>query len=176
MLQRLLNWVFYLATLNLLRAEQYKWENRIVIGVVPPLDREPKDLNEFLEPAVYELKALWKGVHLKSSLRRFALMFHAAVMCVSSNVPATQEICGFKSHSAVFGCSCCLKQFPGGFWEKGIIPDLIKTCGGPILIKTIFHKLSKLLSAKQKPSEICWVKEAVSGTIASYFTLTTSTL
>ena len=44
----------------------------------------PKDLNEFLEPAVDELKALWKGVRLKSSLSRFALVFRAAVMCVSS--------------------------------------------------------------------------------------------
>ena len=47
--------VFYLATLNLPMAERFKWENIIVIGVVPSLDREPKDLNEFLEPAVDEL-------------------------------------------------------------------------------------------------------------------------
>ena len=110
--------VFYLATLNLPRAERFKWENIIVIGIVPSLDREPKDLNEFLEPAVDGLKALWKGVRLKSSLSRFALVFRAAVMCVSSDVPATRKICGFKSHSAVFGCSRCLKQFPGGFGEK----------------------------------------------------------
>ena len=81
--------VFYLATLNLPRAEQFKWENIIVIGIVPSLDCEPKDLNEFLEPAVDELKALWKGIRLKSSLGRFALVFRAAVMCVSSDVPAT---------------------------------------------------------------------------------------
>lgn len=110
--------VFYLANLNLPRSERFKWENIIVFGVVPSLDREPKDLNEFLEPAVDELKALWKGVRIKSSLSRFALTFRAAVMCISSDVPATRKICGFKGHSAVLGCSRCLKEFPGGFGEK----------------------------------------------------------
>lgn len=110
--------VFYLATLNLPRSERFKWENIIVIGIVPSLDREPKDLNEFLEPAVDELKALWKGVRLKSSLSRIPLTFRAAVMSVSSDIPATRKICGFKSHSAVLGCSRCLKKFPGSFGEK----------------------------------------------------------
>lgn len=53
--------VFYLALLNFLRAERFKWENIIVLGIVPSLDREPKDLNQFLEPTIDELKALWKG-------------------------------------------------------------------------------------------------------------------
>lgn len=110
--------VFYLALLNLPRAERFKWENIIVIGIVPSLDREPKDLNQFLEPAVDELKALWKGVRLRSCLSRFALTFRAAVMSISSDIPATRKICGFKGHSAYRGCSRCLKKFPGGFGEK----------------------------------------------------------
>ena len=110
--------VFYLAILNLPRSERFKWENIIIVGVVPSLGREPKDLNEFLEPAVDELKALWKGVKIKASLSRFALTFRAAVLCVSSDVPATRKICGFKGHSAQLGCSRCLKKFLGGFGEK----------------------------------------------------------
>ena len=110
--------VFYLAVLNLPRAERFKWENIIVLGIVPSLDREPKDLNQFLEPAVDELKALWKGVRMKSCLSRFALTFRAAVISISSDVPATRKICGLKSHSAVLGCSRCLKKFPGNFGEK----------------------------------------------------------
>ena len=110
--------VFYLAVLNLPRAERFKWENIIVLGIVPSLNREPKDLNQVLEPAVDELKALWKGVRLKSSLSRFALTFRAPVISISSDVPATRKICGLKSHSALLGCSRCLKKFPGGFGEK----------------------------------------------------------
>ena len=110
--------VFYLAILNLPRAERFKWENIIVMGIVPSLRQEPKNLNQFLEPAVDELKVLWKGIRLRSCLSRFALTFRAAVMGVSSDIPATRKICGFKGHSALLGCSRCLKRFPGGFGEK----------------------------------------------------------
>ena len=51
-------------------------------------------------------------------LSRFALTFRAAVIGVSSDIPAPRKICGFKGHSAFLGCSCCLKRFPGGFGEK----------------------------------------------------------
>lgn len=110
--------VFYLATLNLPRSERFKWENILVIGIVPSLDREHKNLNEFFELAVDELKALWKGVRLRPSLSRTSLIFCAAVLCVSLDTPTTGKICGFKGHSAVFGCSRCLKKFPGSFGEK----------------------------------------------------------
>jgi len=110
--------VLYLALLNLPRVERFKWKNVIVIGIVPSFDREPKNLNEFLEPAVCELKALWKGVKLKSSLSRFPLTFRAAVMATSSDIPASRKLCGLKSHSAILGCSRCLKEFPGSFGEK----------------------------------------------------------
>lgn len=85
---------------------------------IPSLDKEPKNLNEFLSPAIDELKALWKGVQLKSSLSRLPLTFRAAIMCISSDIPATRKVCGFKGHSAVFGCSRCMKSFPGEFGEK----------------------------------------------------------
>ena len=103
--------------LNLPRHLRFKWENVIVIGIVPSLDGEPKSLNEFLQPAVDELQALWKGVRLKSSLSSIALKFRAA-LCISADIPAARKLCGFKGHSAYRGCSRCLKQFPGGFGEK----------------------------------------------------------
>ena len=65
-----------------------------------------------------ELKAMGKGIRLRSCLSKFALTFCAAVMAVSSDIPATRKICGFKGHSALLGCSRCLKRFPGGFGEK----------------------------------------------------------
>ena len=40
--------VLYLVLLNLPRHLRFKWENVIVIGIVPSLDGEPKSLNEFL--------------------------------------------------------------------------------------------------------------------------------
>ena len=50
--------MFYLAIVNLPRAERFKWENIIVMGIVPSLGQASNNLNQFLEPAVNELKAL----------------------------------------------------------------------------------------------------------------------
>ena len=110
--------VLYLVLLNLPRHLRFKWENVIVVGIVPSLDGEPKSLNEFLQPAVNELQALWKGVRLKSSLSSISLKFRAALLCISADIPAARKLCGFKGHSAHRGCSRCLKEFPGGFGEK----------------------------------------------------------
>ena len=109
--------VLYLVILNLPRHLRFKWENVIVVGIVP-LDREPKTLNEFLHPGVDEMKALWKGVRLKTSLSSIALTFRAALLCISADIPAACKLCGFKGHSAHRGCSLCLKVFPGEFGQK----------------------------------------------------------
>ena len=110
--------VLYLVVLNLPRHLRFKWENVIVVGIVPSLDKEPKTLNEFLVPAVDELKALWRGVPLKTSLSSISLKFRAALLSIAADVPAARKLCGFKGHSAHRGCSRCLKVFPGGFGEK----------------------------------------------------------
>ena len=55
---------------------------------------------------------------MESSVCRYPLTFRAAIISTSSDIPATRKLCGFKSHSAVIGCSRCLKTFPGGFGEK----------------------------------------------------------
>ena len=140
--------VFYLALLNLPRAERFKWENIIVLGIVPSLDREPKDLNQFLEPAVDELKALWKGVRLRSCLSRFALTFRAAVISISSDVPATRKICGFKGHSAILGCSRCLKKFPGGFGEKRDYSGFDRNSWSPRMNEDHWRQATKISRSK----------------------------
>ena len=110
--------VLYLVLLNLPRAERYKWENVLVVGIIPEMGKEPKNLNSFLKPLVEELKGLWKGVRLLTSLSKIPLIVRAAVLCTSSDIPATRKLCGFKGHSAELGCSRCLKVFPGNFGEK----------------------------------------------------------
>ena len=37
----------YLVNLNLPRSKQYKWENIIVVSIIPGLDKDPESLNEF---------------------------------------------------------------------------------------------------------------------------------
>ena len=111
--------VFYLVVLNLPRAERFKWENVIVVGIVPSMDREPKCLNNFLQPAVDELKGLWNGLYLKNSLCHIPLKFRAAILCTSSDIPASRKLCGLKSHSGELGCSRCLsKEISRKLWCK----------------------------------------------------------
>lgn len=105
--------VLYLANLNLPRSMRFKWENIIVVGIIPGLDKEPKSMNEFLQPLVTEMNALWKGVYMKSSLCRLPLRFRAALACISCDIPAARKLCGFKNHNSHRGCSKCFKLFPG---------------------------------------------------------------
>ena len=39
-------------------------------------------------------------------------------MCVACDIPAARKCCGFKGHSANYGCSRCMKLFPGGVGNK----------------------------------------------------------
>ncbi|KAJ8322122.1 hypothetical protein KUTeg_000593 [Tegillarca granosa] len=104
--------VIYFTILNLPRNIRYIFENVIVVGLIPALKKKPSDLSPFLSPVMKELKALWKGVSLKTSLSSVALTIRAALVCVACDIPAARKVCGFKSHSAVLGCHRCFKNFP----------------------------------------------------------------
>lgn len=39
-------------------------------------------------------------------------------MCVACDIPASRKCCGFKGHSANYGCSQCMKFFPGVIGNK----------------------------------------------------------
>ena len=45
-------------------------------------------------------------------------MFKLALMCVACDIPAARKVGGFMGHGANFGCSKCLKHFPGNVNEK----------------------------------------------------------
>ena len=109
--------VIYFVLMNLPRRERFKMENVIIAGIIPPFDKEPS-LNTFLEPVVEELRPLWNGMPLSSSLSPVMLTFVVALLCVAADVPAARKTCGFKSHAANKGCSKCMKNFPGGFKQK----------------------------------------------------------
>ena len=108
----------YLLLLNLPREERFKWENIIVVGIVPEMSKEPKSLNTFLQPIVDELQAFWKGVRQTTSQSTIPLTHRGAFLLASADLPAARKLCGFKGHSAHRGCSKCFKYFPGSFGEK----------------------------------------------------------
>ena len=54
--------LLHLVLLNLPRTERFKWENVIVVGIIPAMGKELKNLNSFLKPLVEELRVLWREV------------------------------------------------------------------------------------------------------------------
>ncbi|KAI8485685.1 hypothetical protein Bbelb_365190 [Branchiostoma belcheri] len=103
--------VLYLVVLNLPREERFKEENMIVVGLIPG-PKEPKiDINSFLEPLVDELQDLWKGVLLSDNSVLGAQLYRAALVCLSSDIPAARKCGGFVGHGALRGCSKCLRMF-----------------------------------------------------------------
>jgi hypothetical protein len=74
-------------------------------------------------------------LHLKTSLCSIPLKFRAALLCTSSDMPASRKLCGIKSHSAELGCFRCLKKFPGGFGEKRDYSGFNRATGSRVLIK-----------------------------------------
>lgn len=109
----------YLTLMNLPRSERFKQENVILVGIIPPFLHEPPSLNTFLRPLVDELNAFWTGVRLNTAESpRYKPLFKLALMCVACDIPAARKCCGFKGHSANYGCSRCLKFFPGTVGNK----------------------------------------------------------
>ena len=108
--------VIYLTIQNLPRHERFLKHNLIICGVIPG-PKEPHDnINSYLKPLIEELQLLWRGVRITGDI-----CIRVALCCVACDIPATRKTLGFVSHSAMRGCSKCLKSFmPEGhrFGEK----------------------------------------------------------
>ena len=95
--------VIYLVVLNLPRAERFKDENMILVGLIPG-PKEPKlHINAYLEPLVSELQALWKGVVLDDASTLGCQVYRAAILCLASDIPASRKCGGFMGHGALRG-------------------------------------------------------------------------
>ena len=110
----------YLVILNLPRNERYKFENVILVGMIPGPKEPKRDINSFLLPLVNDLNELFRGVTFKNHKSSFgSTTIRALLACTSSDLPATRKVCGFLSFNALKGCSKCLKSFPTySFGEK----------------------------------------------------------
>ena len=94
--------VIYMVVTNLPREERFKPENLIVVGIIPG-PKEPKHhINSFLQ-LVDDLIDLWDGVILDTNFSGTREMFRAAILALSSDIPATQKYAGFIGHTAKKG-------------------------------------------------------------------------
>ena len=62
-------------------------------------------VNTFLEPLILDLLKLWDGVPLFDGSSR---CLRAALLCVTSDLPALRKITQFLGHKADLGCSKCM--------------------------------------------------------------------
>ena len=93
--------VMYLVIINLPRKLRFREENVIVIGVIPCPSEPRHDVNTFLRPFVEEMLLLWNGVAVDED--RDTCLCKMALICCSSDLPATRKLCGFVSFSALHG-------------------------------------------------------------------------
>lgn len=101
--------VIYMVVMNLPREERFKPENLIVVGIIPG-PKEPKlHINSFLQPLVDDLIDLWDGIILNTSVGGPREMFRAALLALSSDIPATRKCGGFVGHTVKKGKAlhCC---------------------------------------------------------------------
>jgi hypothetical protein len=100
----------------------------IIIGIVPLLSKEPKNLNPFLKPAIKQLQCLWKGIKLSSTLSRFPSTFSAAIQ-------VTEVALDVSHFLAVLGKSKDYSGFDKETWDKTIcsmnkrLHKIVKTNG-----------------------------------------------
>ncbi|XP_078703166.1 uncharacterized protein LOC144928530 isoform X3 [Branchiostoma floridae x Branchiostoma belcheri] len=104
--------VMYLVIMNLPREQRFLRENIIVIGIIPGPREPARHINAYLNPLIEELKILWHGVYLSDTSPLGKEMYRAALLCLSSDIPATRKSAGFLGHMANKACSKCLKAFP----------------------------------------------------------------
>ena len=98
--------VFDAVVANLPRSMRFKPENILLIGILPALSKESSSLNSFLEPVIENLLTLKNGLIMGTNKN-----ISARLICTSSDIPATRNLGGFLGHSAILGCSRCLKTF-----------------------------------------------------------------
>ena len=104
----------YLSVMNLPRELRFKPENILIVGLIPGPHEPQHDINPFLSPLVEEFLDFLIGIPLNVHSLSVPQVVRCALLCVACDIPACRKVSGFMGHSAVLGCSRCLKQFPEG--------------------------------------------------------------
>ena len=71
----------------------------MLLGIIP-CPKEPKfNINAYLKPVVYELILAWNGISVKDDGVFGYSLYRMALVCLSSDIPATRKCGGFVSFS-----------------------------------------------------------------------------
>lgn len=103
----------YLIILNLPRHMRNKTENIILLGIMPGPHESSYNVNSYITPLVEELNNFWHGKEMNVSGFSSKQVIRCALLCAACDLPAGRKLCGFLSFNARYGCTRCMKEFPG---------------------------------------------------------------
>ena len=86
--------VMYLVFMNLPRNIRFKWENVVLLGLIPRPSEPPLHINTYLNPLVVDRLALWRGVSFMMADNSKATI-RCALLCVACDLPAGRKYAGF---------------------------------------------------------------------------------
>ena len=93
-----------MSVINLPRNERFKKRWTMVLGIIPGPTEPKGNINTFLQPIVDDLLLLWNGIPITNSTQKIV---KAALLGVSSDMPALRKVSQYLGHKADLGCSRC---------------------------------------------------------------------
>ena len=99
-------WPILMQNLSLPPAERVKYENMILIGLIPG-PKNCKDIDSFLVPLLEELQQLVKGVPAFDASEQEEFTLKGYLCIVSGDTPAIAKLMCMSGHNSVSPCRFC---------------------------------------------------------------------
>ena len=98
--------VIYAVICNLPCSKRFKPYNILTLAVIPdPSEPKLQEINNYLYPIINQLNQLWDGYDIKTREYNNGHFVRDAVICYSSDVPASRKLCSFISaHVTCYRC------------------------------------------------------------------------
>ena len=93
----------YVVLLNLPRAERFKEENVMLVGLLPGPSEPKLTVNTYLSVIIEDLLKLDRGIEMNDSTPQGNNLYRFRILSCASDLPATRKLGGFLSFSANSG-------------------------------------------------------------------------
>ncbi|GET00648.1 transposase domain-containing protein [Rhizophagus clarus] len=99
-------WIIMFINANLPPFERVKKEN-LLLSMIIPGPRQPKNFNSFLKPVVDELKLLEDGVMMYDGLLKEDFLLRSHIIMWTGDIPAITKIMCLSGHNSYTACRFC---------------------------------------------------------------------
>ncbi len=105
----LLNILHYLLSAVTVYPHQIFQTNCSPCGSLPGPHELKLNINSFQNPLVCELLKFWEGIDMSMN-KNMNKTVCCALVYVACGISAVRKVCGFLSHNAKLGCTCCSRN------------------------------------------------------------------